>query len=154
VPVGTHEGNYGVYALCDQLVVRFGTPGEKIMRGLGVVGSIVASPDQSISQMPYFFNVGIAARGLDPDRPRDVAAFGVVFGEFSSDLRGGQRQAQLIDPTIGVQDHETALELTYIFRFKDGAFFIQPDMQYIIRPSGTGDILNALVLGTQVGVNF
>jgi porin len=154
VPVSTHEGNYGVYALCDQLLVRFGSPSEKIMRGLGVVGSIVVSPDQSISQMPYFFNAGIAARGLDPDRPRDVAAFGVVLGEFSDELRRGQRQAQLIDPTIGVQDHETALELTYIFRFKDGAFFIQPDMQYIIRPSGTGDIPNALVLGTQMGINF
>jgi porin len=152
--VPTHDGNYGFYGLFDQVLVKFSDPGEEIVRGLGVVGSVVVAPDQSISKMPYFFTAGVAARGLDRCRPRDVAAFGVVFGEFSSDLRRGERQAQQIDPTIGVQDHETALEWTYIFRFMNGAYFIQPDMQYIIRPSGTGEIPNALVVGTQVGVNF
>jgi porin len=152
--VPTHEGNYGFYGLFDQVLVKFSGPGEEIVRGLGVVGSVVVAPDQSISQMPYFFTAGVAARGLDRCRPRDVGAFGVVFGEFSGDLRRGQRQAQQIDPTIGVQDHETALEWTYIFRFMNGAYFVQPDMQYIIRPGGTGEIPNALVLGTQVGVNF
>jgi porin len=149
-----HTGNYGFYALADQVVLRWDDPGEEIARGLGVVGSCLVSPDESVSQMPYFFNAGIAARGLDRDRPRDVAAFGVIFGEFSRDLRSGQRQAAQVDPSVGVQHHEIVLEWTYIFRFQNGAYFIQPDVQYILDPSGTGDIPNALVVGTQVGVNF
>lgn len=149
-----HEGNYGFYGLFDQVLWRWSGRQEEIMRGLGVVASVLVSPDQSISKMPYFFTTGVAARGIYADRPRDIAAFGIIFGEFSSDLRQGQRQAQLLDPTIGVQQHETALEWTYIFRFRDGAYFIQPDVQYIINPSGTGQIDNALVIGTQVGFNF
>jgi carbohydrate-selective porin OprB len=35
-----------------------------------------------------------------------------------------------------------------------GALFFQPDLQYVIRPSGTGEIDHALVLGCQIGVNF
>ena len=35
-----------------------------------------------------------------------------------------------------------------------GAYFIQPDFQYIVRPGGTGRLPNAPVLGTQLGINF
>ena len=65
----THEGNYGFYGLFDQVLVRFDDRSEKIARGLGVVASCLVSPDESISQMPYFFNAGIAARGLNRQRP-------------------------------------------------------------------------------------
>ena len=33
-------------------------------------------------------------------------------------------------------------------------FYVQPDVQYIIQPGGTGSIPNALVLGMQIGVTF
>jgi len=99
-----HEGNYGFYALFDQVLVRFSSADEEIMRGLGVVSSFMVSPDQSVSQVPYFFTTGIAARGIFRERPRDVAAVGLVYGEFSSDLRDGERQARQLtsdgrDPT-------------------------------------------------------
>ena len=32
--------------------------------------------------------------------------------------------------------------------------FMQPDIQYIIQPGGTGDIDDALVLGFQFGLTF
>jgi porin len=149
-----HEGNFGFYSVCDQVLIPFSARNEEILRGLGVVGAVVIAPDESLSQMPYFFNAGVAARGISARRPRDVAAFGLVYGQFSSDLRRGQRLAQQFDPTVGVQDYEIALEWTYIFRVRDGAYFIQPDVQYIIRPNGTGQIPDALVVGSQVGVNF
>jgi carbohydrate-selective porin OprB len=37
--------------------------------------------------------------------------------------------------------------------FRD-VFFFQPDLQYIIRPGGTGQHANALVIGFQSGFNF
>jgi len=46
------------------------------------------------------------------------------------------------------------LEATYRLRFFGDAFFLQPDLQYIIRPGGTGRTSNAVVLGFQTGVNF
>ena len=54
----------------------------------------------------------------------------------------------------GGQDYETVIELTYRFDFRKSAFFIQPDLQYIIQPGGTRHLDNALVLGAQVGINF
>jgi porin len=148
------EGNYGFCALFDQVLIPFGSPGEDIYRGLGVVGSVVVAPDESKSQMPYYFATGVAARGIWAQRPRDTAGFAFIFGEFSSDARFGQRQAQQIDPAVGIQQHEIAMEWTYIFRFRNGAYFLQPDLQYILRPNGTGQIPDALVCGAQVGVNF
>ena len=32
--------------------------------------------------------------------------------------------------------------------------FFGPDLQYIIRPGGTGNIRNAFVVGAQIGINF
>jgi hypothetical protein len=29
-----------------------------------------------------------------------------------------------------------------------------PDLEYIIRPGGTGNIPNALIIGCQTGINF
>jgi porin len=154
LPVSYHEGGYGFYGVFDQVFYRFSRPHERILRGIGVVGSIVVAPDQTVSRMPYFFNLGVVARGISSQRPRDSLGFGMVYGEFSSDLQKGQRAARLIDPAIGIQDHEIALELTYILRFRNEAYVIQLSIQYIVRPGGTGEIPNALVVGTQVGINF
>jgi porin len=44
--------------------------------------------------------------------------------------------------------------LTYRLYFQKTAVFFQPDLQYVIRPGGTGQINNALVLGSQIGINF
>lgn len=146
------RGNYGFYGLFDQLLVRFGEQGSN--RGFGITGSVLISPDQSVSQMPYFFTVGLIARGIFPSRPTDAAGIGVVYGHFSDDLKEFQQREQLLNPTVGVQQSETALELTYRFRFFDDSLFLQPDLQYIIRPGGTGQIPDALVIGAQIGINF
>ncbi len=151
-PVGTTQGNWGIYGMFDQVVLPFAELGAN--RGMGVFGSVLVSPDQSVSQMPYFFTAGVAARGIWASRPTDVAGFGAVFGQFSNDLQDAQERQQLLDPTIGVQNHESVLELTYRFNLSHGAIFVQPDLQYVIRPGGTGQINNAVVLGCQMGINF
>jgi porin len=146
------RGNWGFYGLFDQMLVRFGEPGSN--RGFGATGSVLISPDQSVSQMPFFSTAGFLVRGLFPSRPTDGGGFGVVFGQFSNDLQESQRRARQTNPTVGVQRYETALEFTYGFRFLGGALFLQPDLQYIIRPGGTGQISDAFVGGVRVGINF
>ena len=146
------RGNWGLYTLFDQVLVRFGKQGSH--RGFGVASSFLVSPDQSVSQMPYFFTAAAVTRGLFPSRPADIVALGVVYGHFSNDLQNLQRQAQLLDPNVGVQSHETVVELTYRLALLKSALYIQPDLQYVFRPGGTGRISDALVLGAQVAVNF
>src|SRR5262252_3260981 len=147
-----NRGNWGFYGMLDQVLVRFGEPASH--RGLGVAGSFLVSPDQSISQMPYFFTAAVVTRGIFPSRPRDIIGLGVVYGHFSDDLQDSQRRAQQLDPTVGVQSHETVLEFTYRLALLKSALYVQPDLQYVFRPGGSGRISDALVLGAQVAVNF
>ena len=146
------RGNWGFYTLFDQVLVRFGE--QESHRGFGIAGSFLVSPDQSISQMPFFFTAALVTRGIFPSRPLDVIGLGVVYGHFSNDLQDSQRRAQQLDPNVGVQSQETVVELTYRLALLKSALFFQPDLQYVFRPGGTGRISDALVLGAQVGVNF
>ena len=148
----SQRGNWGFYILFDQVLVRFRE--QESHRGFGIAGSFLVSPDQSVSQMPYFFTAALVTRGIFPSRPVDVAGLGVVFGHFSNDLQNSQERAQQLGSNVGVQQHEMVLELTYRLAFLRSALFFQPDLQYIIRPGATGRISDALVLGAQVGVNF
>ena len=93
-------------------------------------------------------------RGIFPLHPRDVIGVGVVFGRFSNDLRDSQQRAQQLDPNIGVQQRETVVELTYRLSFLRSSLFVQPDLQYIVWPGGTGRISDAFALGAEIGVNF
>jgi porin len=98
--------------------------------------------------MPFFLNGGLVYRGLIPGRDNDVAAFGAVYGRFSNDLQRAQRMQG--GP---VQEYEVALEWTYVIQVARW-LTVQPDVQYIIKPGGAGDIPNALVLGFQLAVAF
>jgi porin len=53
-----------------------------------------------------------------------------------------------------VQQYEAVIELTYRVALLNSALYLQPDLQYIIRPGGTGRLPDALALGAQVAVNF
>lgn len=152
VPPATKRGNWGLYTMADQVLISFGDRSRN--SGLGLCGSFLCSPDDSVSQMPYFFTAGLVSRGFLPSRPTDMAGFGVVYGHFSSDLSHAQEREQLFEPTVGAQNYETVLEWAYRFDFWKSSLFFQPDMQYVFRPGGTGRINDALVLGCQIGIDF
>jgi porin len=145
------QGSWGYYALFDQLLVPFGRPGSN--RGFGVFGSVTIAPNPEIQQLPLFITAGVSARGIFDARPRDTLSIGVASGYFSDDLRRAQQMGVLLGPPGG-QDYERVYELTYRFDFGKGALFIQPDLQYIIHPAATDRFDNALVIGTQIGINF
>jgi porin len=147
-----NRGNWGFYSMFDQVLVRFGEQGSH--RGFGIAGSFLVSPDQSISQLPYFFTAALVTRGIFRSRPRDIIGLGVVYGHFSNDLQNSQERAQRLGSNFGVQSHETVLELTYRLALLKSALYVQPDLQYVFRPGGTGQLGDALVLGAQVAVNF
>ena len=83
-----------------------------------------------------------------------MAGFGIVYGHFSDDLRHAQEREQLLGSAAGVQDHESVLEWTYRLYLRKSAVFFQPDVQYVIRPGGTGKLDDTLVLGCQLGINL
>jgi porin len=147
----TQRGNWGYYALVDQVIVKLD---EKMERNIGVFASIIVSPNEEISTMPFFCNGGVIWRGPFQRRPTDSCGFAVVYGNFSRDLRNAQEIAQSLDPNVDVQHDELVYEWSYRFRMREGAVYFQPDLQYVVHPNGLSDIPNAVVAGCQMGVNF
>jgi porin len=131
------QGNWGAYVLADQIVYREGGP--ESQRVLGVGGSLVFAPLQSINTIPLFVSAGVVYRGLLRSRPKDISAFATYIGTFSRDLPG--------------QSVETVLELTHTMLVTPW-LTIQPDIQYVINPAGRSSTKNALVIGAQITIQF
>lgn len=146
------RGSWGYYGLFDQVLVPWGARSSN--RGLGVFGSVTVATDSHVQQLPLYVTAGISARGLFDARPRDAVSFGIASGSFSNELQRAQENGRLVPPEGGVQHHERVVELTYRFDLRRGAYFIQPDFQYIVSPGGTGRLPNARMFGAQIGINF
>jgi porin len=136
-PQSLRRGNWGVYLMADQIVYREG--GAASQRGLALFGALVAAPLQSINTIPLFASGGLVYQGILRSRPKDITALGAYIGAFSQDLPG--------------QRVETVFELTHSMPLTRW-LTVQPDIQYIIHPSGRSSISNALVIGTQLLLQF
>jgi porin len=150
-PNETVQARYGFYAVGDQALARWGDPAEK--RHLGVFAAFVCAPDQSVNQVPYFFDTGLVAYGFLLSRPRDFAGFGVAFGSYSGDLRRAEELQAVTAPTVGVQTWEMTVELTYGCTVRPG-LLVKPSLQYIVDPGGNKAVPNALAVGLNVIFNF
>lgn len=151
LPPQMHNGNGGFYILMEQMIYRDGGAGSQ--RGLTPFVSLLFAPSSSVNTMPFFANGGLVYQGLFPSRLHDTAAFGVAYGAFSRQLARSQRDARSAGSGAGVQQYEVALELTYIVQATRW-LQVQPDLQYIINPGGTGKLPNALVLGFQLALTL
>jgi porin len=148
----TKVGSWGFYGMFDQVLVPFGSPSSN--RGFGAFGSVTVAPESHVQQLPLFATAGVSARGLLDARPRDAVSLGVASGYFSNELQRAQRNGLLVPPEGGVQENETVAELSYRVDLRKGAYFIQPNFQYIAKPGGTGRLPNAPVFGAQFGIFF
>ena len=141
----TASNSYGFYWHADQMVWQE-EPGSD--QGLTLWSAFVLSPQQNISKLPFQVNSGIVYKGLAPTRDNDVTMLGFVYGNFSDDYAG-----TVAATGAGTPSYEIALEAGYRIQVTKFAY-IQPNVQWIINPGGTGNIPNALVLGAQMNVTF
>ncbi|MEO8043896.1 MAG: carbohydrate porin [Spartobacteria bacterium] len=81
-------------------------------------------------------------------RDDDQTTFGFIYGNFSEHYARTVKAAG-----YGVPEYESVLESDYRIQLTKFAF-LQPDVQWSIRPSGTGRVPNALVLGAKMGITF
>lgn len=137
--------SYGFYWLFDQMVYQ-AVPGTD--RGLTLWTAFIYSPQQNTSLMPFQFSGGFVYTGLIPYRSKDQLAYAVYYTSFSKDFAATQRTLKVGNPT-----HEVVLELGYRINLAS-YLYIEPDIQYVIRPGGTGRIPNAWVVGGQIGMSF
>ncbi|HEY8965082.1 MAG TPA: carbohydrate porin [Candidatus Methylacidiphilales bacterium] len=139
------DNSYGLYALASQEVYQ-AEPGTD--KGLVLFGTVTYAPQQNISIIPFQLSGGAQYKGLLPDRPEDRAIFGIIHGEFSQNYAN-----TLAAQSLGYAHSETVLEWGYRVQLTKWAY-IQPDLQYVATPGGTGRTPDAVVVGTQFGVSF
>jgi porin len=82
-----------------------------------------------------------------------VAGFAVIYGHFSDDLRRAQRLLRRTGVATPVQDYELVFEWAYSIHLAHWAR-LEPDLQYIVKPGGSGAIPNAVVAGFQLTMTF
>jgi len=166
-----YDGRYLLYWQADQMVFREATAESPALPGKGpsdgeATGKAVAPSkpklsDQGLSlfslvnfapkynnALPFYFQTGLLYRGLIPGRDADQTGLAFAYGNYS--FYKQQADEQRGRP---VQSYEAVLELDYRFQINKWAY-IQPTLQYLIRPNGTGLTANATVLGFQTGITF
>ncbi|WPL19870.1 Outer membrane protein D1 [Thiorhodovibrio winogradskyi] len=137
------RGNAMLWLLGEQMLYRTSPD-----RHLSAFGSLVASLDDRVNQMSHYLNAGLVYRGLFRARPQDSTGFGLAVGWYGDPYNRGLQAAGQAR-----KDHEAVIELNHRFALGHG-IAIQPDLQYILRPGGTGDIDNALVIGAKISLDF
>ena len=139
------SGSYGFYIHGDQMVYQE-APGSE--QGLTIWAASGLYPQPSISIVPFQVNFGLVYKGLIPTRDNDQTAFGFIYGNFSEIYGRTVKAAGNGQPT-----YESVFELGHRIQLTKFAF-VQPDIQWVIRPSGTGRIPDALVIGAEMGFTF
>lgn len=167
------DGNFVLYWQADQMLFRepSAPKSTEASDGKAFAGKSFKSPvelgnqplsDQGLSffslvnyapsndnALPFYFHIGLVYKGLIPGRDDDQLGVAFAFGEFSYDQILARRDAgqTLQRTTEGVFEADYRIALT---RFA----YVQPYLQYIIRPGAQGLIENVTVLGSQFGLTF
>lgn len=175
------EGNGGIYAVAEQVIYRPHDPhggnedvatsaaapiGNAEDSPLGINGAPppagpqarlfgrmgVGQGDRSLSD--FYAEAGFNFRALLPGREADILGLGVTYTDLSGDRRARLRDANRFSGTHGaLSDYEALLEGTYQINLAPW-LSVQPDVQYIVHPGGSGQFGNALVVGVRTVVTF
>lgn len=173
-----NSGQYGFYWQADQMLFHESSPeatdvmgkgpsdgksmvGEKSFKapvgmekpklsdqGLSMFSMFTFAPKYN-NLYPFYFQTGLVYKGLIPYRDNDQTMIALGYGSYSfSNIENLQDEGNVNQP-----NYTMVLESGYRFQI-NGWAFVQPFVQYIIKPNGTGNVQNATVLGILAGVNF
>ena len=126
----TRQTNYGFYFTADQPL--FSTSSQCPLRAFLMLAASPASTNYNYR----FLGVGLTKKGLISRRKNDECGLALAYAGLKSDVS------------------ETTLELTYKCQLSEFCF-VQPDLQYIVNPSGTSYSLDNAVVGMlRLGLQF
>jgi carbohydrate-selective porin OprB len=169
----TYDGKYGFYWQADQMLFREPSKAAETTtyskesdgksfkevkepaaaakpstQGLYGFAFLTYAPSYD-NVLPFYFQTGLVYKGLIPGRDNDQLGVAFGLGSYSFDKLQAEEDA---GKTVH-QTNEGVVEVDY--RVQMAKFvYVQPFWQYIIRPSATGLINNANILGVNMGVTF
>jgi porin len=154
-----HRGDFGPYAVFEQMLVPFDKEGQK---GIAVYGRVQASPSDR-NQINFYVDGGINVTGFWDARPDDGFAIGFAYAGISPSARGFDQDSVNFGTPTAVRNYEALIEVAYSAQIKRG-WTLQPDFQYVIHPgagasnpllpANTQPMANALVFGLRTTVQW
>ncbi|EMI46910.1 carbohydrate porin [Rhodopirellula sp. SWK7] len=128
----------------DFVLRIYGHVDVEVARNLTVFCFASNSEQDEVANTPVQISCGINGKGMCAGRADDHTMFFATYGELSDDYGDSFGEAV---------DHEIVYELGHRFQLVPAAY-VQPALQYIVNPSGTGNIANRTVLGAWGGAPF
>ncbi len=117
-------------------------------QGLSMFNLVSLAPKYN-NLFPFYFQSGLVYTGLIPHRDEDLTIFSIAYGSYSYyNIENLQNNGNVNQPNYTI-----FLEGGYRIQINDWAF-LQPFVQYEIRPAGSGAIANATILGFYTGLTF
>jgi porin len=133
--------DFGIYGVVDQQIYSQGPQVISLFTRFGGAPS-------NTNFVDYYAEGGFDFTGFIPSRDKDVAGLGVARSHVSQDFSAMEVAEH--EPPLSA---ETVIEATYKIQVAPW-WNIQPDMQYVVTPSGVVGSHNALVLGVRTYVAF
>jgi porin len=127
----THQGNWGIYGVADQMIWR----AQKGPQSLNAFLRAGTSPaDRNL--VASYIDGGFGLKAPLPGRDDDVLTLGIAYSKISQDAAALDLDTQLSSGSFfPVRDHEIVLELDYSLQLAPWWTF-QADIQQIIHPGG------------------
>jgi carbohydrate-selective porin OprB len=117
-------------------------------QGLSIFNLLSFAPKYN-NLFPFYFQTGLVYQGLVPTRDKDLTMFVLGYGSYSYfNIENLQQDGKINQP-----NYSMVLEWDYRFQV-NGWSFVQPFIQYLVQPNGTGAVQNATVIGFLAGVDF
>jgi porin len=153
------RGNSGIYGIIDQTIYR--EPDDP-NDGASVFVRLSGSPSDR-NLLDLYLDAGIGYKGLLPGRSDDTVGVAFAIERISKNARGFDRDTLLFGGTPAPRrSSEAVLEVSYQAVLGPGVT-VQPDFQYVFRPSGGGAnpremdgrrIRNAAVFGLRATIRY
>ena len=157
----THDGNYGLYFLAEQMLWRevgWDDPAQQ-----GIVGFFrVATAPEDRNLAEFGIDGGLVFKGLIPGRDYDTLGIAGSYLKISDEVSRAQRQINEtfagFAPPVVEADYEAVVEVNYKLQLA-AWWTLQASLQYVMHPGGRASfasdtIPNAWVLGLQTTLRF
>jgi porin len=157
IPYG-HHGDYGLYAVFDQMVWQSAEESDK---SVSVFGRFMGTPQTDRNLVDFALNLGVTVHDPLPSRNDDTFGLGVGYAHVSDRAADLDRDMNVFGTFTPIRSGETFVEATYQFQATPW-WQIQPDFQYVLNP-GAGvanplqplqKIKNEAVIGVRMNVTF
>ncbi|NIE65958.1 carbohydrate porin [Burkholderia sp. Ax-1719] len=126
-----HKGDYGVYAVADQMIWR---PAADSPQSLGVFARVMAAPgDRNLVDLAV--NAGVSLKAPFKGRDNDVVGLAVGYAQIGSHAQDLASDTAAVTPGYPSRSAETVLEATYQYQVAPW-WQMQADFQYLFRPAG------------------